>query len=118
LPIAALLRNLDLVILVPALAVFLAAGLPILGFAVAAVVWVAQRLIQHALQRRADASTEPKAVVGFLAGGAIARGWLAALAVLCVGLFSNRAGLAAAVLLLVLFTVYFATKLIQRGGTL
>jgi hypothetical protein len=108
---------LDLVILVLALAVFVAAGLPIIGYAVAAGVWVAQRLIQHALQRRADASTEPKAVVGFLAGGAIARAWIAAIAVFCVGLFSNRAGLAAAVLLLVLFTVYFATKIIQRGGT-
>jgi len=54
-------------------------------------------------------------VVGYTAGGAIARGWLAALAVLVIGILAgDDVGLSAVVLILVLFTVYFASRLIER----
>jgi len=46
---------------------------------------------------------------------AIARGWLAALAVLVIGILAgDDVGLSAVVLILVLFTVYFASRLIER----
>jgi Na+/proline symporter len=91
--------------------------LPLLGYVVACGMWLFQRALQRVFEQRAAASRDPKAVVGLLAGGSIARAWLAALGVLIVGLFDSRAGLAAAVLILALFTLYFATKLVQRGGS-
>jgi hypothetical protein len=79
------LRYLDLVILALALPVFLVAGLPLLGWGAAAVGWLAQRAIQ-----------------------------VVALIIFAAGLQENDAGLAAAVLVIVLFTVYFTVSLILR----
>jgi hypothetical protein len=45
----------------------------------------------------------------------LVRGWLVALTILLVGLGDNSAGLAAAVLVIALFTVYFNVNLILRG---
>lgn len=113
-----LLANLDLVVLALAGLVFLAADLSLVGYAVAAVAWLAQRGVQVALQRRADASRDPKVVVGLLAGGAMGRAWLTALSVLAVGLVDERAGLPAVLLILILFTVHFTLKIVQRGLSL
>ena len=99
-----------------ALAVFLLAELPLVGYAAAAAAWLAQRALAALLQRRADASEDPKLVVGLIAGGSIGRAWLMALTVLGTGLVAGeRAGLAAALLVLVLFTTYFTARLIERG---
>jgi hypothetical protein len=55
-------------------------------------------------------------VVGYTAGGAIARGWLAALAVLVIGILAgDEVGLSAVVLVLALFTIYFAGRLLDRA---
>jgi hypothetical protein len=108
-------RYLDLLLVVLALPVFLAAGLPLNGWAVGGGAWVAQRALQTYLDRRAGASKDPRTVVGLLAGSMIARGWLVAIAVLLVGLSDNEAGLAAAVLVIVLFTFYFAVRMILRS---
>jgi hypothetical protein len=107
-------QYLDLVVLVPALIVFVALGLPLLGFVVATVAWLLQRVIQVLLTRKADASDDPRTVVGLTAGGAIARGWLVAAAILVAGLSDKDAGLSAAVLVIVLYTAYFAGRLITR----
>jgi len=108
-------RYLDLLLVVLALPVFLAVGLPLNGWAVGGGAWVAQRALQTYLDRRAGASKNPRTVVGLLAGSMIARGWLVAIAVLLVGLSDNEAGLAAAVLVIVLFTFYFAVRMILRS---
>jgi len=107
-------RYLDLLLVALALPVFLAAGLPLAGLAVGGGVWVGQRALQTYLDRRAGASKDPRTVVGLLAGSMIARGWLVAIAVFLVGLSDNEAGLAAAVLVIVLFTFYFAVRMILR----
>jgi hypothetical protein len=44
----------------------------------------------------------------------IGRGWLVALTIFGVGLIDNDAGLAAAVLVIALFTVYFTMQMILR----
>src|SRR5450759_714013 len=108
-------RDLDLLLVVLALPIFLAAGLPLAGWAGGGGAWVAQRALQTYLDRRAGASKNPRTVVGLLAGSMIARGWLVAIAVLLVGLSDNEAGLAAAVLVIVLFTFYFAVRMILRS---
>lgn len=108
------LRYLDIVILILALPVFLAADLPMLGYAAAAVAWLVQRAIQIVLTRKAAASDDPRTVVGIAAGSMIGRGWLVALTIFAAGMEDNDAGLAAAVLVIVLFTAYFTVSMIMR----
>jgi hypothetical protein len=108
------LRYLDLVVLALALPVFIAAGFPLLGYAAGAVAWLVQRWISHVLTRRAAASDDPRTTVGLMTGSMIGRGWLVALTIFGVGLVDNDAGLAAAVLVIVLFTVYFTMQMILR----
>jgi hypothetical protein len=107
-------RYLDLVLLALALPIFVAAGLPMLGYAAAAVAWLVQRALQVWLHRRAAASDDPRTVVGIAAGSMIGRGWLVALTIFAAGLSDEDAGLAAAVLVIVLFTAYFTVSMIMR----
>lgn len=107
-----LLRFADLALLAVALPVFVLADLPLLGYAVAAVVWLVQRAVQAwAAQRvvRELAAGERRAAIGVTAGSTLGRVWLVTAAVLAVGLIAGREdGLAAAVLSAALFTVYLA----------
>ncbi len=112
-----MMRHLDVLALAVALPVFLAGGLSMKGYVVGGAAWLVQKAIAMALQRRADASKDPRTVVGLLMGGAIARGWLCAGAVLAVGLTDSRAGLAATLLVLLLFTMYISIKFVERGAT-
>jgi hypothetical protein len=67
------------------------------------------------MQRRAEASDDPRVVAGWTAGSMIARGWFCALAIFGVGLAEgDEAGLSAAVLVIALFTVYFMVRMILR----
>ena len=108
------LRWLDLVVLVAALPVFLVGGLPIAGYLVGGGAWVAQRILQVVLARRAAASDDPRTIVGFTAASMIMRGWLVAMSIFLVGLGDNEAGLAAALLVISLFTIYFAMQMALR----
>jgi hypothetical protein len=110
----AFIRRLDLVLLVVALPIFIVAGLPLAGYAAGAGAWLAQRGLQAYTDRRARASDDPRTVVGLLAGSMIARAWLVAIVIFLVGLSDNQAGLAAAVLVIALFTVYFTIGMIMR----
>jgi hypothetical protein len=106
-------KYVDLLLLAAALAVFLLAGLPMLGYAVGAVAWLVQRGVQMVAARRSlvelKAGNRQKAM-GIVAATTLGRVWLLATAVLLVGLSEREAGLAAAVLVLVLFTVSFAAQ--------
>jgi hypothetical protein len=108
------IRYLDLVLLALALPVFIAAGLPMLGYAAGAAAWLVQRGIQIALNRKAAAAEDPRTVVGIAAGSMIGRGWLVALTIFAAGLSDEDAGLAAAVLVILLFTAYFTVSMIMR----
>lgn len=108
------LRYIDLVILAIALPIFLLAGFPMLGYAAGAAAWLIQRFIQVRTDRAARESDDPRRVVGIAAGSMIGRGWLTALTIFAAGLKENDAGLAAAVLVIVLFTAYFTVNLIMR----
>ena len=108
------LRYLDLVLLALALPLFVVAGQPMLGYAAGAAAWLAQRGVQVALNRKAASSRDPRTVVGVTAGSMIGRGWLVALTIFAAGLSDEDAGLAAAVLVIVLFTAYFTVSMIMR----
>jgi hypothetical protein len=109
-----LLRYLDFAVLLLALPIFVAAGLPLLGWAGAAVGWTLQRVIQNAIEQRARASDDPRTVAGLLTGSMIARGWLVAGSIFVVGLAEREAGLAAAILSITLFTFYFTSQMLTR----
>lgn len=112
------LRHLDLVLLALALAVFVAADLPIAGYLVIAAAWLVQRGVQMLAERRATASLaagERRAAMGVTAVSALGRVWFLAACVLAVGLIGAREdGLAAAVLAAVLFTTRFIAVAISR----
>jgi hypothetical protein len=109
-----MLRFLDLALLALALPIFIAAGLPLLGWVGAATGWLIQRAVQIAIERRARASDDPRTVAGLLTGSMIARGWIVAGSIFIVGLSEREAGLAAAILAITLFTFYFTGQLIGR----
>lgn len=112
------LRYLDLALLAAALPVFIAADLPMAGYLVIAGVWIVlygieigtNRAIAGAVERR-----DRRAAMGWLGATSLASAWVVALAVLVVGLTAGKpAGLAAAVLALILFTVHLGTRVLLR----
>ncbi len=107
-------KHVDLVVLIAALAVFVLGDLPLVGYAVAAAAWLAQRGIQVVAGRHANrelVAGNRQRAMGTIAATSLARVWLMVTAVLLGGLLaSHEAGLAAAVLLVVLFTVSFAAQ--------
>ena len=108
------IRYLDLVLLAVALPVFLIGGLPMLGYAAGAAAWLVQRGLQIVLNRKAATADDPRTTVGIVAGSMIGRAWLVALTIFAAGLVDEDAGLAAAVLVIVLFTAYFTVSMIMR----
>ena len=109
------MRVLDLALLVLALPVFLVGGVPFLGWVTGAGVWLMWRGIGAWADRRVAASGDARVVAGYEAGGMIARGWLMGFTLLAVGLAAGSdVGLSAAVLDVLLFTVFFTFKLIAR----
>ncbi len=106
-------KYVDLVLLAAAFAVFLVAGLPMLGFAVGAAAWLVQRGVQMLAASRVRAELKAgnrQKAMGIAGMTTLGRVWLMATAVLLVGLSEREAGLAAAVLVLALFTVSFAAQ--------
>jgi hypothetical protein len=105
-------KYVDLLVLAAALAVFVVAGLPMIGYAAAAAAWLAQRGIQTLATRRAAAELaagQRQRAMGVIAATTLGRVWLMATVVLLTGLLGERKdGLAAAILIVVLFTISFA----------
>jgi hypothetical protein len=113
-----LLRYADLVLLVLALPAFILAGWPLLGYAVAAAVWLGQRAVQYAVDRHTIAALragDRRGAFGALAATTLGRVWTVALAILLVGKLGEREdGLAAAVLTAVLVTAYLLATALAR----
>jgi hypothetical protein len=106
-------KYVDPLLLAAALVIFLLGGFPLLGFAVGAGAWLVQRGIQIFANRRITAEARAgnrQRAMGILAVSTLGRVWLMATAVLLIGLAEREAGLAAAVLVLVLFTASFAAQ--------
>ena len=108
------LKYVDLLVLIAALAVFLVAGLPLLGFAAAAVAGLAQRGIGALAARRSQAELAAgnrQKAMGGVAATTLGRVWLMATVVLVAGLtLGDDVGLTSGVLLVILFTVSFAAQ--------
>jgi hypothetical protein len=111
-------RYFDLVLLAAGLPVFLAADLPTVGYVVLAAAWLGQHAIEYGAERTAARALERgdrRAAMGWIGATTLARVWLVALTVLLVGLLVDQeAGLAAAVLAAILFTVHLGGRLLAR----
>lgn len=101
-------KHVDLLALAAALAVFAIGGLPLLGYAVAAAAWLAQRGVQVLAGRRvveALGRGNRQRAMATVGATTLGRVWLMVTAALLAGLVEREAGLAAAALLAALFTV-------------
>jgi hypothetical protein len=111
---ASILRNVDLLVLLLALPVFILADAPIEGYLAVMIAWLAGRVGMELAARRRSAALRAQnrnAALGITAFATMGRVWLMAGAILLVGLLVDRdAGLAAAILALVLVTCHVVTQ--------
>jgi hypothetical protein len=110
-----IVRAIDLIVLAVALPVFIAASLPILGWAATTVSWVAARSFQSWIEARALAKGERKAVLGARAATLLGRLYLVTVAVFVAGLIEREAGLTAGVLAVIVFTVHFISLFVVHA---
>lgn len=109
---AALLRNLDLVLLAVAAAPALLLGAPAIGFCLGAGGWLLQRLVQHADRVWVMGAAEATQVLGRNMVESFGRIWLLAGAIVAAGVLGGRAdGLAAALTIFCLYSVAFAQRM-------
>jgi len=109
------LRVLDLAVLALALPVFIAAGWPLFAWAGVTAIWIAQRVAQALIERRARSSTNPRTMVGLMSISLMGRIWFMMFAVLAIGLIDRGSGLPAAVLTAVTFQAWFTGFMVSKG---
>jgi hypothetical protein len=109
----AVVRHADLVLLALALPVFLGADLPLLAYGLVAGAWLMQRGLQHLLADRALATDDPRKMAGIAVGSMMGRSVIVALAIIVAGTTEREAGVAAGILVVVLFTVYFLMSVVM-----
>jgi hypothetical protein len=101
-------KHVDLLVLAAAAVLFVVAGFSMLGYAAAAVAWLAQRGVQWLAQLRSTESLKNgnrQRAMGIIAATTLGRVWLMATVVLVVGIAERAAGLSSAILLAILFTI-------------
>jgi hypothetical protein len=109
------IRYLDCLVVVAFLPFALIAGLPALGVLVGAAAWLLQRALGTVIDARAAAAPDARSATGITFVGVMGRPFLLALTILAVGLLGEkRDGLAAAILVLVAFTVYLILSIVIR----
>jgi len=110
----AILRYLDVVVVVLAAPFVILTGAPVIGYLAGAAAWIVTRLTGERIQRSA-ARRDPRAAVGMNLAVVLGRAWLLGIVIVVTGLVADREdGLMAALVALVAFTIYLATSLILR----
>lgn len=110
------LRYIDLALLWLSVPVALALGAPRLGVLLAAVAWTVQRAVAVAVERRARERASVRDAIALNTATMLGRMWLIGGTILVAGLGAGREdGAAAAVVLLVVFTVSLATTILTRS---
>jgi hypothetical protein len=110
----ALLRHLDVVVVLIATPVAISLGAPALGVILAAGAWVVQRVLAHVDGRWIRNTREPGRQMGLNLFEAFGRIWLLAGAIVAAGLIGTRAdGLAAALVVFAAYSIAFAMRLID-----
>jgi hypothetical protein len=110
----ALVRSLDVVLVVVGAPVAIALGAPALGCVIGAVAWLVQRLLAQLDRRWIRSSVEPRTQLGLNLFEAFGRIWLLAGAIVLAAVIGGRKdGLAAAVLIFCAYSVAFATRVLS-----
>ena len=102
-------------VLAVALPVFIAASLPMLGWAATTVSWLGARWFQGWMQGRALGKGTRNAVLGARAASLLGRLYLVTIAVFIAGLIDREAGLAGGILAAVVFTFYFVSLFVMAA---
>jgi len=109
------IANLDLIVLVPAVAVAVALGAPAFGVLVGAGAWLLQRVAGVVDRRAITRAAEPGSRLGLNFIDAFGRIWLLAGGIIVAGAVGTREdGLAAAIVILAAYSIAFAVR-IARG---
>jgi hypothetical protein len=109
------IRYLDCLLVLAFLPFGLLAGLPALGVLVGAAAWIAQRALGMWIEARAAQAKDAKTATGITFVGVMGRPILLGITILAVGLAGDKHdGLAAAILVLVAFTVYLVLSFVLR----
>ena len=107
-------RYLDVVLVVLAAPFVILLDLPVAGYLVGAGVWIAQRVLEAALDR-AGRRADVRRSIGIKVASMIGRTWLIGMGILAVGLIAEREdGFTAALLCLAAYTIHLATALMLR----
>jgi len=110
----AVLRYLDVVLVVLATPVALAIGAPALGLTIAAVAWVTQRALAQLDKRWILGAREPRNRLALNLAEAFGRIWLLAGAIVLAAVLGGRHdGLAAAVLIFCSYSVAFVIRVLS-----
>ncbi|MGH9017167.1 MAG: hypothetical protein ACRDY1_05405 [Acidimicrobiales bacterium] len=108
------LRYLDVVLVVIALAPALAFGAPVLGYAVGGGGWIVQRVVAEADKRWTRKVTSPVKALGVNLFEGFARIWLLAGVIVVAALAGGRRdGLTAALVIFGAYTMAFGVKLLS-----
>lgn len=114
-----LLRYLDVCLVLATAPFVLVAGLPTLGYLIAAAAWLLTRVGTLLIHERARRIGDPKYRAGLQVAGMMGRIWLVALAVIIARYAGSKSdGIMAAALVLAAFTVYFVMGFFTRGNPL
>lgn len=108
------LRQLDLLALALGLPVFIAAGLPLLGWGAVTAAWLAARGIQALAERRALRRGDRRAAMTARAAALVARLYATGAVVFAVGLADRETGVAAGLFAVAVFTLWFAAQFFAR----
>ncbi|MGH2941770.1 MAG: hypothetical protein ACRDLN_03205 [Solirubrobacteraceae bacterium] len=109
------LRYVDLVLLWLTVPVALALRAPALGVLLAAVVWTVQRFVALAVERKARERESVREAIGLSMATMLGRMWLIGCTIVVAGVGGERRdGAAAAIVLLVVFTISLAATLLTR----
>lgn len=110
-PLMALIRYLDVVLVVIGAPVAVALGAPPVGCAIGAGAWILQRIVAAADRRWTESLREPRRRLGAHLFEGFARIWLLAIAIVVAGVAGGRRdGLAAAVVILCAYSVAFVIR--------
>jgi hypothetical protein len=114
-PSVALLRYIDVVLMVVAAPILLLIGVPAVGYAVGAGAWILLRAVGIAVERYARATNDPSRQISARLGYMLARLFLLAIAVILVRRSNGQdAGLTCLAVIVFAFTVWLAISFADR----
>jgi len=110
----ALLRHLDVALVVIAVPVAVALGAPALGCVLAAIAWVLQSILAQTDRRLIRRAREPRTQLGLNIAEAFGRIWLLAGAIILAAIIGGRSdGLSAALVIFAAYTVAFVIRVLS-----